>query len=339
MKKIYTLITVLAFTTAVNAQNKAANLTLPKERVNHQPKIVNPTNRALGDTVYFFNGNNFYGTGISSTSTPAFNYANDDIDLKTVNTALTTSFGPTSAFKFFYSLNSVTSDSVFFLGATSWFTPAGQADNWFEVGPIAIPAAGATLSWKHNMPDGAYRDGYKVLVSTTGLSNYTDFTNPAIYTVTDQDPTTVGDTVNSPDDVFVGRTIDFSAYAGQSIYLAFNHDGNDMFILYLTDFLIKEGPMGVKENEFVNGVRLFQNTPNPFNSFSTVNYELKEKTSVLLSVYDVTGKKIAEQNEGEQVSGTHSIKLNAADLSAGVYYYSLTVGNNVTACKKMVVIK
>jgi hypothetical protein len=79
--------------------------------------------------------------------------------------------------------------------------------------------------------------------------------------------------------------------------------------------------------------------PNPFNSVSDINYELKEKTQVSLSVYDVTGKKVAEENEGTQTSGLHVIKFSASNLSAGVYYYSLTVGTNVTASKKMIVIK
>ena len=194
------------------------------------------------------------------------------------------------------------------------------------------------MSWRHNIPDGAYRDGYNVLVSSSGLDNYTDFSDPAIFTVTDNDPTTATDTANFPDNVFYLRSTDLSAYAGQSIYLAFQHYASDQFILYFDDILVTEG-LSTGVTEYTNGVKLYQNMPNPFNNSSVINYQLEKAAPVVLSVYDVTGKKVAEQNEGTQSEGGHSISFSAADLSAGVYYYSLRVGDNTTSTMKMVVVK
>jgi len=37
--------------------------------------------------------------------------------------------------------------------------------------------------------------------------------------------------------------------------------------------------------------------------------------------------------------GHHTISVNAGNLSAGVYYYSLTVGKNTSSTMKMVLIK
>ena len=97
--------------------------------------------------------------------------------------------------------------------------------------------------------------------------------------------------------------------------------------------------VGINEVNNLSGITLFQNQPNPFNKISTINYEIEKNTTVALSVYDVTGKKVVEQNEGNQNAGKHSINFNAENLSAGVYYYSLTAGKNTTSTMKMVIIK
>jgi hypothetical protein len=88
-----------------------------------------------------------------------------------------------------------------------------------------------------------------------------------------------------------------------------------------------------------NGIKIKQNIPNPFTNNSTINYELDHNSPILLTVYDITGKKIMVQNEGFQSAGQHAISVKADALSAGVYYYSLTVGTTNTTAMKMVVIK
>lgn len=335
MKKLYSLIAATAIVFSASAQRSVNQLGSVHVKNAFTPSTLhNAGSRTFGDTLFYFDGEYFEGLGIDGT----FNYGNDDVDGLTIHSTLQSAFDVTSAWRFFYDLNSVTGDTNSFLGATSWFDPAGQADNWFEIGPIAIPAAGATLSWKHNIPDGDYRDGYNVFVSQTGLSNYTDFTDPAIFSVTDMDPSTATDTANFPDNVWYPRSADLSAYAGQSIYIAFQHYSHDQFILYLDDILVTEG-LSSGINETANGTKISQNMPNPFSSVSTINYELAKSAPVVLSVYDVTGSKVAEQNEGTQMAGSHSVTVNAANLSAGVYYYSLKVGDNTSTAMKMVVVK
>ncbi len=100
-------------------------------------------------------------------------------------------------------------------------------------------------------------------------------------------------------------------------------------------------PMGTGVNNIAknNGVNVSQNMPNPTKGISTINYELAKNAAVTLAVYDVTGKKVASQNEGSQLAGKHAIRFNAENLSEGVYYYSLTVNGTATSTMKMVVIK
>ncbi|OFY86902.1 MAG: hypothetical protein A3F72_00660 [Bacteroidetes bacterium RIFCSPLOWO2_12_FULL_35_15] len=97
--------------------------------------------------------------------------------------------------------------------------------------------------------------------------------------------------------------------------------------------------IGVNEIAKNSGASISQNMPNPTNGISVINYELEKNAKVALSVFDITGKKVATQNIGEQNAGKHSINFNSANLAAGVYTYSLTVGNNTTSTMKMVVIK
>ncbi len=97
--------------------------------------------------------------------------------------------------------------------------------------------------------------------------------------------------------------------------------------------------LGVNNIAKNNGVNVSQNMPNPTKGISTINYELDKNAAVTLAVYDVTGKKVASQNEGSQLAGKHAIRFNAENLSEGVYYYSLTVNGTATSTMKMVVIK
>jgi len=93
---------------------------------------------------------------------------------------------------------------------------------------------------------------------------------------------------------------------------------------------------GVNEND--NNAVLMQNVPNPATENTAINFMLKKGNSVSLAVYDVTGKLVKNINAGELATGYHTITLETADLGAGVYFYTLTVGNDQMT-KKLSVMK
>ncbi|TND08785.1 MAG: putative aminopeptidase [Bacteroidetes bacterium] len=343
MKKIYTLASVLVVAVAANAQstNKFgmspgnANV-LP----NQSPQIITPTTQAVGDTTFLFDG--FYVYDIAGNLPVTFVIQQEDVDGLTPDPAIQGGFGTASGFNFFYDIDPTSPllyghpDSVFFAGACSWFSPLAQADNWLEMGPIPVPAGGAHLQWRHNMPDGAYRDGYKVKLSSTGPNNYTDFIDPAIYTVADMAASTSGDTVNTPYTVFNQRQVDIPAsYNGTDVYIAYHHDANDMFILYLTDIMMIEGTVGVSET--AGNVSVKQNFPNPANGITEIDFSLINAVdNVTLNIYEVSGKLVSSVSQNNVGAGTHAIKFNASEMPAGMYYYTLTAGGN-SVSKKMVV--
>ena len=83
---------------------------------------------------------------------------------------------------------------------------------------------------------------------------------------------------------------------------------------------------------------LYQNTPNPFESFTKISFNLPEASQATLLIYDVTGKAIREIS-GEFSKGYNEVKIRAVELeTAGVLYYQLST-DKYTATKKMILVK
>ncbi|MBO6651238.1 MAG: T9SS type A sorting domain-containing protein [Balneola sp.] len=83
---------------------------------------------------------------------------------------------------------------------------------------------------------------------------------------------------------------------------------------------------------------LEQNYPNPFNPSTTIKYTLVKNSNVNLEVYDITGKQLATLVNKYQKSGSYSVNFNAGNLSSGIYFYKISIGDkNIT--KKMTLLK
>lgn len=88
---------------------------------------------------------------------------------------------------------------------------------------------------------------------------------------------------------------------------------------------------------------LYQNFPNPFNSETTIIYDLKEETSVELTIYNILGEKIITLVNETESGGVKSISWNGSDtfgrqVSSGIYFYNLKLGET-SISKKMVFVK
>ncbi|MBN2070838.1 MAG: T9SS type A sorting domain-containing protein [Candidatus Krumholzibacteriota bacterium] len=88
---------------------------------------------------------------------------------------------------------------------------------------------------------------------------------------------------------------------------------------------------------------LYQNFPNPLNPTTTIEYFLPSRCSVLLQIFDVSGKHIATLVNDSQENGFYSIDWNGKDLngssvSSGIYIYRLKAGKE-TLSKKMVLLR
>ncbi len=83
---------------------------------------------------------------------------------------------------------------------------------------------------------------------------------------------------------------------------------------------------------------LGQNYPNPFNPSTVISYQIPVSGMVTLKVYDMLGNEAASLVNSEMPAGKHNVSFNAADLSSGVYYYTLSTPG-FTATKKLTLIK
>jgi len=83
---------------------------------------------------------------------------------------------------------------------------------------------------------------------------------------------------------------------------------------------------------------LFQNFPNPFNPYTTINYAIPEKSMVIIKVFDVLGKEVTTLVKKEQSQGNYEIEFDAKQLTSGIYFYRLQAGDFVET-KKMILLK
>jgi len=331
MKKFTIVMLLLVSASVIFAQTKSGQTM--KATPSGQEITINAQTKAVGDTMFYFDGSGFF---VNPTDEAAFNYVNEDIDGLTPYNA---GSGWTSDWMVFYSVDpadflNFDVDSAFFLGATSWFNPAGIADNWFSFGPITVPAGtGLKLEWYVKCNPG-YRDGYKVWASSTGMSNYTDFTGTPLFTRTDMYPS---DT-QAEDTVWTKKTVDIPAsFNGGPVYVGFQHYANDMDVLYLDEMFLLEAQVSSTQ-EMNTEVSVSQNYPNPVEKTTMFSYNLNRGANVTVDVFDITGRMVMSMEQGFKAAGTHQAIINAENLPNGSYFYTLTAGENKTT-KKMVVVK
>jgi hypothetical protein len=74
------------------------------------------------------------------------------------------------------------------------------------------------------------------------------------------------------------------------------------------------------------------------NTTATIQYYLPEDTQVILEIYNSTGQKIMQPANGNLSKGEHFVPVNAGDLPAGFYYYSMRSGK-CSATGKIIVLK
>jgi len=94
----------------------------------------------------------------------------------------------------------------------------------------------------------------------------------------------------------------------------------------------------VKENE-LKKYSLKQNSPNPFNPQTIINYEIPVAGHVKVSVYDVSGRVISILVNEVKQAGKYEVVFNAGTtISSGTYFYKIE-SENFKDIKKMILVK
>jgi hypothetical protein len=72
--------------------------------------------------------------------------------------------------------------------------------------------------------------------------------------------------------------------------------------------------------------------PNPFTTFTTIEYELKQPSAVQLSIFNQLGQLVYQHSE-KQTQGTQQLQWDAQDQPEGLYYYQLQAGDQILTGK------
>ena len=79
------------------------------------------------------------------------------------------------------------------------------------------------------------------------------------------------------------------------------------------------------------------NYPNPFNSGTTISYELTKSAWVELEIHDIVGRCVETLICGRQSMGLHSVRWHAGTYPSGLYFYKLRIGKHVRVKKCMLI--
>jgi phosphatidylserine/phosphatidylglycerophosphate/cardiolipin synthase-like enzyme len=92
-------------------------------------------------------------------------------------------------------------------------------------------------------------------------------------------------------------------------------------------------------SEIPNKFELKQNYPNPFNPSTSIQYSVAKNSSIMLKVYDVTGKAVQTLVNENQTTGVYKVSMKALNMASGVYFYVLEADGVRIDSKKMILVK
>ena len=85
-----------------------------------------------------------------------------------------------------------------------------------------------------------------------------------------------------------------------------------------------------------NNFSVSQNYPNPVVGETNLTVTLEHSADINLDVYTLTGQLVSSVNYGHQAAGMHTLTINASNLASGVYFYTVTSGNQKVTHKMIV---
>lgn len=136
------------------------------------------------------------------------------------------------------------------------------------------------------------------------------------------------------------------SYQWKGDYWAPEYSNHNVLYNYNKDSLEIDGAINiityssfsVNPSENFTTFNLKQNYPNPFNISTSIDFIVAQEGTIKLSLYNITGSKVATIVDEYKPAGNYSIQFNAANLASGIYLYKLEVGN-FSAAKKFILLK
>jgi hypothetical protein len=122
------------------------------------------------------------------------------------------------------------------------------------------------------------------------------------------------------------------SFGSEILHAVSGYDG--FFALWVPDVT------GIADREMPlpDRFELLQNYPNPFNPETRIVFRLPQKEQVTLTVYDMSGRKVAELLNEKLEAGDHSVRFDGRNLPSGIYLCGLRAGGHILV-RKMALIR
>ncbi len=132
-------------------------------------------------------------------------------------------------------------------------------------------------------------------------------------------------------------SVSLAAYSGKTIYIAFvanSHDDNLMFLDDIKVYSPTANGILNKTNSTIN-LEVF---PNPVSNTLKVNYRVEHFSKVNITITNLEGKLIKRFDNGQQMTGSHSIEIDLSGIPQGQYFVQVNT-NYSTQTTPITVIK
>ena len=209
-----------------------------------------------------------------------------------------------------------------FVGSTSQYRPAGQANDWMVLPATAITSNGFRLDWKSQAFYANKRDGLKVFISTEG-GRPEDFPTTPVWEVAEEE---IGATEDYFEGEFISHSISLDEYVGETIYIAFVNQSYDKSLLCIDDIQVvrEDGDFSI---DMKMGNVVYEQEELTFTA-EVYNYELAQLNKLYVEL-SYNGNKVTETIDnlnivkGESAEFTLSHKAPIA--------YNETIEYHITA--------
>jgi hypothetical protein len=124
--------------------------------------------------------------------------------------------------------------------------------------------------------------------------------------------------------------------------LAYGVTGSGNYI-YVADYfgllILRQNITDIKDGDILPLPFTFvSNYPNPFNSFTTINYGLSSSGQVRIEMFDCLGRFVETLFNGYQQAGFHKIAWDAENRGTGTYFYRISA-KSYSKTEKMILLK
>jgi hypothetical protein len=123
--------------------------------------------------------------------------------------------------------------------------------------------------------------------------------------------------------------VSFCNYQGGGAYKAYQFNG-----LVGPDIDKSKRTRKTKAN-FINSFKVY---PNPFNTFTNIDYNIASMQKVMITITDIYGANITTLVDSLQDEGHYQLKFDASSLASGVYFCTIRYGNAIRT-EKLIIVK